>query len=125
MKSRCNCAGDGDYENYGARGIYVTSEWQDSFEAFRDWAYRAGYNDSLTIDRVKVNGPYSPDNCRWVTSKEQQRNKRNTLYISYNGVTQSASTWAEQLGVSVHVIHSRYRRTGTPYTSKQLKQDRL
>lgn len=125
MKSRCNCIGDGDYENYGARGIYVTSEWQESFEAFRAWAYSAGYNESLTIDRKDVNGPYSPENCRWVTPREQQRNKRNTTYIHYDGVTQSASAWAEQLGVSVDIIHSRYRRTGTPYTLKQLEQNRL
>lgn len=125
MRSRCSCATDGDYDTYGARGIYVCTEWQESFEAFRDWAYANGYREDLSIDRKNVNGPYSPENCRWVTMKEQQRNKRNTLYISYNGVTQSASDWAEQLGVSVDVVHSRYRRTGTPYTLKQLKQNIL
>lgn len=121
MKSRCYTATDGDYSGYGARGIRVCSAWLSSFDAFRDWALANGYTDELTIDRVDVNGPYSPENCRWVTAKEQSRNRRNTLCITYNGVTKSASEWAEQLGVSLWVIHSRYRRNGTPYTSKQLE----
>lgn len=122
MKSRCACMNDGDYPNYGERGIRVCSEWQESFEAFRDWAYLNGYGPTLTIDRQDVNGMYSPDNCKWSTVQEQQRNKRNTLYITWEGVTQAAPDWAEQLGVSVYVIHSRYRRTGTPFTAKQLQR---
>lgn len=121
MKSRCCTFSDGDYYNYGARGIRVCDAWLESFDVFKDWALASGYTDTLTIDRVDVNGPYSPENCRWVTAKEQNRNRRNTLYITYNGVTKSASEWAEQLGVSLWVIHSRYRRNGTPYTSKQLE----
>ena len=121
MKSRCCTPSDGDYSNYGARGIRVCDAWLASFDAFKDWALANGYTDELTIDRVDVNGPYSPENCRWATVKEQSRNRQNTLFITYNGVTKSASEWAEQLGVSLWVIHSRYRRNGTPYTSKQLE----
>ena len=121
MKSRCCTPSDGDYSNYGARGIRVCDAWLASFDAFKDWALANGYTDELTIDRVDVNGPYSPENCRWATVKEQSRNRQNTLFIAYNGVTKSASEWAEQLGVSLWVIHSRYRRNGTPYTSKQLE----
>lgn len=121
MKSRCCTSSDGDYSNYGARGIQVCDAWLTSFDVFKDWALANGYTDELTIDRVDVNGPYSPENCRWATVKEQNRNKRDTLFITYNGVTKSASEWAEQLGVSLWVIHSRYRRNGTPYTSKQLE----
>ena len=121
MKSRCCTPSDGDYSNYGARGIRVCDAWLASFDPFKDWALANGYTDELTIDRVDVNGPYSPENCRWATVKEQSRNRQNTLFIAYNGVTKSASEWAEQLGVSLWVIHSRYRRNGTPYTSKQLE----
>ena len=121
MKSRCCTPADGDYSNYGARGIRVCDAWLASFDAFKDWALANGYTDELTINREDVNRPYSPENCRWATVKEQSRNRQNTLFIAYNGVTKSASEWAEQLGVSLWVIHSRYRRNGTPYTSKQLE----
>ena len=121
MKSRCCILSDGDYSNYGARGIRVCDAWLASFDTFRDWSVAHGYTAKLTLDRIDVNGPYSPENCRWVSMKEQNRNKRNTVYITFNGVTRSASEWAEQLGVSVDVVHSRYRRTGTPYTQKQLE----
>lgn len=121
MKSRCYTATDGDYSGYGARGIRVCSAWLASFDAFRDWALQNGYADNLSLDRRDVNGPYSPENCRWATRREQNRNRRNTLYITFEDVTKSAPEWAEQLGVSVGAIHSRYRRNGTPYTSKHLE----
>lgn len=121
MKARCYTSSNGDYSNYGARGIQVCDAWLASFDVFKAWALANGYIVELTLDRVDVNGPYSPGNCRWTTVKEQNRNRRNTLFITYNGITKSASEWAEQLGVSLWVIHSRYRRNGTPYTSKQLK----
>lgn len=121
MRSRCYTPSDGDYSNYGARGIQVCDAWLASFDAFKDWALANGYTTEFTIDRVDVNGPYSPENCRWATAKEQSRNRQHTLFITFNGVTKSASEWAEQLGVSLWIIHSRYRRNGTPYTSKQLE----
>ena len=81
MLQRCNNANKKNYHNYGGRGIKVCSEWQNSFEAFRDWAMANGYNPEAkrgecTLDRIDVNGNYCPENCRWITNAEQQRNKR-------------------------------------------------
>lgn len=78
MNRRCNNPRVKEFKYYGARGIKVCDLWCRHYENFRDWALDNGYNDDLTIDRIDVNGDYRPDNCRWVTNAEQQRNKRNT-----------------------------------------------
>lgn len=120
MKSRCYCISDGNYKNYGALGITVCPEWLEDFEQFRFWAESTGYSDTLTLERKNVEGNYEPENCCWVPKARQARNRRNTLWITADGVTKSAADWADDLGVSLHVIHSRYRRTGTPYKQKPL-----
>lgn len=78
MKSRCYYEKNKCFHCYGGRGISVCAEWKNSFVAFAAWALANGYNDALSIDRIDVNGSYSPSNCRWITMAEQQRNKRKT-----------------------------------------------
>ena len=74
--NRCYNPVNKGYKNYGARGIVVCEEWKNSFMAFRDWSLRNGYEPGLEIDRIDNDGPYSPENCRWVTSSVNGQNKR-------------------------------------------------
>ena len=103
MRERCRKKDSIYYKHYASRGITVCTEWQNSFESFRDWALANGYDDSLSIDRIDVNGNYCPDNCRWATPKEQARNKRTNRY--FQGKT--LPEWADIVGIPYTVISSR------------------
>lgn len=83
MKRRCSKPNCKDYKNYGGRGIFVTNEWINNFNIFKKWAYENGYSDSLTIERINVNGIYEPSNCKWVPMSEQSKNRRNVKRSSF------------------------------------------
>ena len=73
-------ASEEDKHNYQDRGITVCDEWL-VFENFRDWALSHGYKEGLQIDRVNNDAGYCPDNCQWVTPKENTNNRRNTIRL--------------------------------------------
>lgn len=69
MRRRCRNPQRKAFPRYGGRGIKVCKAWQ-TFEAFRDWALKHGYQDDLTIDRINNDGNYTPSNCRWISLSE-------------------------------------------------------
>jgi len=96
-------------KGYAARGISVCDEWRD-YTAFRSWATSSGYGESLTIDRIDVNGNYSPQNCRWVDRKAQARNRRTSRILTVGGISMTVAEWAERKGVAPRLISTRLRR---------------
>lgn len=107
IKQRCTNEKNDRYEEYGGRGIKVCKEWMESFEVFIEWAQKNGYRNDLSIDRIDVNGDYEPDNCKWSTQVEQQRNKRNNHYIPINGKSKTVAEWAEISGVPYKTLQRR------------------
>lgn len=76
MKSRCLNQKKHNYHHYGGRGITVCPEWLDDAAVFIEWAEANGAAPGLQIDRIDNDGGYSPDNCRFVTPKENMNNRR-------------------------------------------------
>jgi hypothetical protein len=107
MRKRCNNPNVQNYSDYGGRGIKVCDEWNESYETFRDWSIAHGYDDTLSIDRIDVNGNYEPKNCRWATWTEQANNRTNTRYLTYKGKTMSVSDWAKELGMPYKKLYKR------------------
>lgn len=106
LKQRCNNPNASGYDCYGGRGITYCKEWE-NFEPFMNWAVFNGYTDDLTIDRINVNGNYEPDNCRWITIKEQMNNMRSNRLITYNGETHNLKQWSEIVNITYTTLHWR------------------
>ena len=121
MKQRCFNYNDMHYKNYGARGITVCPEWLDNEEVklkgspskgwltFKKWVLENGYKEGLTIDRINVNGNYEPSNCRWISIKEQQSNRRSCKFVTYKGKTQCMKNWCKELNLNYSRIKNRFR----------------
>lgn len=110
MRNRCYREKDEAYRYYGLKGIAVCDEWLTDPAAFFDWAKQNGYADNLTLDRIDRNGNYEPQNCRWVTMKEQCSNRSTNRYLTFNGETKTVTQWAETIGVKSNLIFDRLER---------------
>lgn len=108
-EKRCLNRNEQAYPNYGGRGILICEEWlgENGFENFYKWSMENGYDDKLTIDRINVNGNYEPSNCRWVTYREQNRNKRNNIVILWNGETKILKDLCIELGMNYQTVKMR------------------
>lgn len=110
MKDRCANPNATQYNNYGGRGITVCDEWKNDFQPFYNWAMDNGYQEGLTIDRIDNDGNYCPQNCRWISLKEQQRNKSSNRVIFYKGEKHCLSEWCELLNLKYSTISGRLRK---------------
>lgn len=112
MKSRCYNPHDVRYCRYGERGITVCDQWKDDYIAFNNWAIENGYKESLTIDRIDNDGSYSPENCRWVSNKEQARNRSTNISITIGNSKRTLTEWCEIFDLDFKNVCSRYNRNG-------------
>lgn len=112
MKKRCYLPSNSSYYNYGARGITVCDEWLNDYQAFKEWAYKNGYEDDAekykcTLDRIDSNGIYCPDNCRWVDALQQANNRRDNVKIRLGNEIHTVPEWSRITGISTSAIRWR------------------
>lgn len=108
MMNRCHNAGSRNYRNYGGRGIAVCPDWHSAKKFIEDMPPRP--HPGLQIDRVDNDGNYEPGNVRWVTPKENNRNRRVTVRVEHGGKVLPLGEVVEKSGLEYHIIHSRVRR---------------
>lgn len=109
LKARCENPNTPNFNNYGGRGIRVCEEWRASFEAF---LAHVGPRPSPkhSIDRKDNDGSYEPGNVRWVTPKQQARNKRTSRLIELDGERLRLGDWAGRTGIKRLTLFMRIKR---------------
>ena len=104
---RCDCSygsGPTHYKNYGSKGITVCDRWKDYDNFLKDMGEKP---TGKTLDRIKNEKGYSPDNCRWATALIQSRNRRFVRPLTCFGRTQLLTDWAKELGLNISTISMR------------------
>lgn len=99
MVTRCHNKRVPNYLSYGARGITVCREWRGKggFHRFLMWSLANGYKDGLSIDRIDPDKGYSPDNCRYITLKENLVRRRN-VFLDWVKVAIIRAAWVKRKG---------------------------
>lgn len=110
MLGRCYNESDGKFGYYGGRGIRVCERWHSFSEFYRDMGQRPTPYHS--IDRINVDGDYSPSNCRWATTVEQAQNKRNNVRVTLLGMDFVIAQAERFLGIGSGSINQRVRKRG-------------
>jgi hypothetical protein len=106
MRLRCLNPKNQAYPRYGGRGITVCDRWKDSPENFLADMGRKP-SPKHEIDRIDNDGPYSPENCRWTTRSENDRNRRNNKRITIDGETKTQAEWCEAFEIPADTFGKR------------------
>lgn len=106
LNTRCYNSKHHSHKGYGGKGIEICERWRGSFENF--FADMGECPEGHSIDRYPdKNGPYSPENCRWATTKQQARNTSRNVLLTIDGETRCVPEWAELYGKTPGQIHTR------------------
>jgi hypothetical protein len=108
MRKRCLRKTNENYKNYGGRGIKVCRRWLDSFTNF--YADMGPKPAGAQLDRINNDGPYSPENCRWVSPKENANNRGNNRRLTYAGETKTLAEWSLELGNNPDLVGLRLKQ---------------
>lgn len=112
MIQRCHNPKTRDYKRYGARGIFVCTEWRRSFARFlKEMGVRP---EGTTLDRIDNNGPYRRDNCRWASTAQQHANTRQNRRIRIRERNLTLAEWTREKGYGRSLIKGRLLKGWDP-----------
>lgn len=119
MMHRCYSPTSRAFGRYGGRGIIVCERWHDVRLFIEDNDAKA--LPGLTIDRRNNDGPYSPENTRWIERREQNLNYSRNVYLEFEGKRQTLREWADERGIGLGTLWHRVRVLNWP-TEQALTQ---
>lgn len=110
MIARCNNPEHASYKNYGGRGITVDTQWLNFSNFINDMGNKP--SSEYSLDRIDNDLGYSKKNCRWTTIDIQNRNKRNSVLLTYNNKSLCLADWVNEedvkiLNLSYNTLHER------------------
>jgi hypothetical protein len=109
MIDRCYRQGNKKYSDYGGRGILVCRRWRNSFtNFFADMGPKPSPRHE--IERKKNNQGYNKSNCTWATRSQQNRNRRDTVRVYWNGRKLSLADACDLSGISYSMVRQRIRK---------------
>lgn len=131
MRQRCNNPRHPNFHCYGGRGISICDRWDEFSNFLEDMGKRP---EGLTLERVDNNGDYCPENCKWVTRKDQQKNRRCTVLFEGKTTTDLMA----ETGMAPNSLRRRilnkwdalkpvgfFRRGGSKVTESQVREVRV
>jgi hypothetical protein len=116
MMERCYNKNDATYQRYGAKGITVCERWHnaglfmDDLQASFDDHVEKFTRKDTALDRIDSKLGYSPENCRWVTYRENNWNKESTRWIEFNGESHPSCVWSKRLGLGPQGVYLRLKK---------------
>lgn len=136
MKNRCYNPKVRSFKTYGNRGITVCEDWKNDFSVFSEWALANGYNEGskygeCTLERINVDGPYSPENCTFVNLEAQANNRTTNVHVKYGGETYTLAQLSKHLGINYGTLQNRIKRgwpnecLGLPTSAVALKRRKI
>lgn len=111
MHARCKDKKNVGYKNYGARGITVCDRWS-LFSNFIADMGKPKLGNSL--ERIDNNGNYEKSNCKWASSREQNRNRRDNRFIMFGVERIFFFQIPDRFGISSDIFRNRYLRRKWP-----------
>lgn len=108
---RCTNPNCKDYKYYGERKITLCDRWNPknggSFRNFLEDVEEIPKD--LTFDRINSEGNYEINNWKLSTRKEQMRNIRKNIIITFNGITKLLIKFSEEYKIPYDTLYYRIR----------------